>query len=117
MPYDRLQPAIIESYSTYHSIALDLLPDQEDEHRRILDLGCGTAEFLKQILDRRPNYQAVAIDYHNQMLEQAARKPRLVERDVMFVQRDMNDGILEDIDQFDLMSSFSATHHLLDENK
>jgi ubiquinone/menaquinone biosynthesis C-methylase UbiE len=64
--YDRLQPVIIESYSTYQSIALDLLPDQKDEHLRILDLGCGTAEFLKQVLYRRPNYQAVAINYIQQ---------------------------------------------------
>ena len=51
------------------------------------------------------------------MLEQAARKPGLVERDVIFVQRDLTDGIPEDIGRFDLVSSFSATHHLLDENK
>ena len=66
---------------------------------------------------RRPESDAVAVDYSESMLARAAMKPALIRGNVQFIQRDLNDGTPEDLGEFDVVSSFSATHHLLDANK
>ncbi len=110
--YDQLQPVLIENYERYHSLALDFVPGDEDSELRILDLGCGTGRFLESVLTRRPKSVASAIDFSQEMLDQAKNRSWSGSAEVNFIQGDLGHGLPADLGTFDLVFSFSAIHHL-----
>ena len=115
--YDRIQPVHIEMYRTYHRIALDFIPFESNRSFQILDLGCGTGTFLASVLDRWPNATAVALDFSEEMLGIARHKVAENSARVDFQQRDLNEGLPDTSGSVDIVTSFSAIHHLADENK
>ncbi len=115
--YDRLQPLRIEMYELYHDLALDFVPFDNNAEFRMLDLGCGTGTFLNAILERYPKAQCVALDYSPEMLDVARQKTAAHAERVALHQRDLNRGLPEGLGSFELVSAFSALHHLTDENK
>ncbi len=115
--YDRLQPVRIEMYEFYHSLALDFMPFETGEEFRMLDLGCGTGTFVKRILDQYPGATCVAVDFSDEMMGIASEKVRLHADRVEFLRGDLNEGVPGGLGSFQLVKSFSAIHHLTDENK
>ncbi|MDE0687046.1 MAG: class I SAM-dependent methyltransferase [Candidatus Poribacteria bacterium] len=83
----------------------------------MLELGCGTGNFLQSILTNFPKARCVVFDYSTDMLEYAAQKVARYSDRAEFHQRDLHDGIPPRFGQFHLVSSFSTIHHLFDDNK
>ena len=115
--YDRPQPVRIEMYEFYHDLALDFVPFDTGTEFRMLDLGCGTGTFIGRILETYPNATCVAVDFSNEMMGIAAENVRRHSDRVDFLQRNLNEGLPEGLGFFQLVNSFSAIHHLTDENK
>lgn len=73
--YDRLQPVIAgPSYQAGLDFVLDLVPHEPDDAFTVVELGCGTAELTRRMLDRYPRARAVAIDGEPAMVEIAHQK-------------------------------------------
>lgn len=115
--YDQLQPLRVEMYQFYHELALDMVPFNTEDAFRILELGCGTGNFLQRILEKFPKARCVAFDYSDEMLEYAAQKSARYADRVEFHRRDLHDGLPPKLGSFHLVSSFSTIHHLLDDKK
>ena len=115
--YDRLELLRIEGYRFCHELALDFIPYQVDKPFRVLDLGCGTGTFLRNILERYPNATCVGVDYSGEMLSCADRKLEEFSDRVTLRRRDLNDGLPRDLGIFEVVASFWSIHHLTDENK
>lgn len=115
--YDRLQPIRLEMYDFYHNLALDFVPFDTQTEFRMLDLGCGTGTFLNYILQQYPKASCVAIDFSDEMIKIAAQKVNPYSDRADFHQGDLNKGLPSDLGSFQFISSFSAIHHLTDENK
>ena len=111
----------LDSESRYerasHGLAMDFIPFRVSEVFRILDLGCGTGNFLLEVLQRFPGSQCVAIDYSKHMLAKTMDKASAYGGRVEFHRRDLNRGLPKDLGNFDLVVSFSTIHHLHDEDK
>ena len=115
--YDQLQPLRVEMYQFYHELALDMVPFDTEDEFRMLELGCGTGNFLQLILEKFPKARCMAFDYSVEMLEYAAQKAERYSDRTEFHQRDLHDGLPSKLESFDLVSSFSTIHHLLDDKK
>ena len=115
--YDRLQPLKIEMYHFYQQLALDFVGFDKQDRFRMLDLGCGTGTFLNAILERYPGVSCVAVDYSPEMLDVARAKTAGHSARVELRQADLNQGLPDGLGRFDLVSAFSAVHHLTDPNK
>ena len=101
----------------YHQLALDMVPFDTEDEFRVLELGCGTGNFLQCILKKFPKARCVAFDYSVEMLKYAARKVARYSDRIEFHQRDLHDGLPSKLELFDLVSSFSTIHHLFDGKK
>ena len=115
--YDRIQPVKIEMYRFYHELALDLIPFEPEDTFSVVDLGCGTGEFLAMLLKRFTNAEAIGLDISAEMLEVAAKKISHAGDRVRFQQHDLNEVTSGEPGQTDLVVAFSALHHLPDERK
>ena len=115
--YDRLQPLRVEMYQFYHELALDMVPFDTEDEFRVLELGCGTGNFLQYLLEKFPKARCTAFDYSVEMLEYATQKLARYSDRIEFHQRDLHDGLPSKLGSFDLVSSFSTIHHLFDDKK
>lgn len=115
--YDRLQPLRVEMYQFYHELALDMVPFDTEDEFRVLELGCGTGNFLYRVLEKFPKAHCIAFDYSVEMLKYSAQKLARYSDRVEFYQRDLHDGLPSKLESFDLVSSFSTIHHLFDDKK
>ena len=105
--YDRLQPLRVEMYQFYHELALDMVPFDTEDTFRMLELGCGTGNFLQGILKMFPKAHCVAFDYSEEMLAYTAQKVAGYSDRVELHQRDLHDGLPSKLGSFHLVSSFS----------
>jgi tRNA (cmo5U34)-methyltransferase len=76
---------------------------------RILDLGSGTGETARRVLERHPNARVVLVDSSAEMLE-AARESLAEDRVEQIVVRRLEDPLPDG--HFDLVVSALAIHHL-----
>lgn len=91
--------------------------------RRILELGCGTGELSKKILNHCPDAQIIALDYSPRMIEFARKK--MIEAgyqqwngiEADFGEWANNPKKLDIGAEFDACVSSLAIHHLSDEMK
>lgn len=90
---------------------------------RILELGCGTGELSKKILNRCPDAQIIALDYSPRMIEFAGNKmaeagyQRWQGMEVDFGEWANNPEKIDIGMEFDACVSSLAIHHLSDEMK
>jgi tRNA (cmo5U34)-methyltransferase len=78
-----------------------------------LDLGCGTGETAKRVLERHRGARMVCVDRSASILRQARK--RLPAGEVIFRRQDLNDPL--PLASFDLVTSALAIHHLDDRRK
>ena len=74
--YDQMAQRYDRRWSTYISKTLSFLAAWAAISPRavVLDIGCGTGEFEKLLLDEHPNQQIVGVDISQKMLEIAQQK-------------------------------------------
>ena len=94
-------------------VLLDHIPKNP---RRILDLGTGDGRLLALLRVERANFQGVAIDYSDPMLDAASKR---FEKDqlVHVVKHDLSTPLPRSLGQFDVVVSSFAIHHLEDIRK
>jgi tRNA (cmo5U34)-methyltransferase len=78
-----------------------------------LDLGCGTGETARRVLEGHRGARMVCVDRSARVLRQARKK--LSAREVYFRRQDLNDPL--PATSFDLVTSALAIHHLDDPGK
>jgi SAM-dependent methyltransferase len=103
--YDLFQ-SLVGADSLRRTIARDYLLD--GPHRRILDVGCGTAEILRFLPD---DVEYVGFDASPDYIESA--KKRFGRRGTFFAKL-VTDADLGNLGQFDLVIAMSVLHHLSD---
>ncbi len=74
--YDQMAQRYDRRWSTYISKTLSFLEAWTaiSPQAVVLDIGCGTGEFEKLVLNRHPNQQIVGVDISQKMLEIARQK-------------------------------------------
>lgn len=115
--YDRIQPVKTEMYRFYHKLALDLIPFEPEQPFTFVDLGCGTGNFLKIVLERFTASKAFAVDLSPQMLSNTEEKLSAVAARTQFIQHDLNAALPKNLIDLDMVVAFSALHHLPDDRK
>jgi tRNA (cmo5U34)-methyltransferase len=83
---------------------------------RVLDLGCGDGEVVGRVLEARPEVEAVAADFSEEMLGRVRARFADSER-VTIVEHDLSIPLPERWGSFDAVVSGFAIHHLVDERK
>ena len=72
--YDRLQPVLSPPYSRGLDMLVDLIPFDADDAFEFVDLGCGTAEPTKRVLEHFRCATGTCIDSEPEMLALARKK-------------------------------------------
>ena len=72
--YDRLQPVLSPPYSKGLDVLVDLIPFDAADSFEFVDLGCGTAEPTKRVLEHFRYATGTCIDSEPEMLALARRK-------------------------------------------
>jgi len=73
--YDRLQPIIAGSgYSEGLTMMVELVRHERLDAFRFVELGCGTAELSRRVLERFPRSTGIGIDSESAMVEVARKK-------------------------------------------
>jgi tRNA (cmo5U34)-methyltransferase len=89
-------------------VLVELLPSRVE---RVLDLGTGDGSTLALVLAAHPWATGVGLDFGDEMLRRARERfadhPR-----VAVVRHDLSESLPEDVDDFDLVVSSFAIHHL-----
>ena len=96
-----------------YGVLVEFLPERVD---RVLDLGCGDGEVVGRVLAARPDAQAVAADFSEEMLRRV--RERFVEAlNVTIVEHDLDEPLPGEWGTFDVVVSAFAIHHVVDERK
>lgn len=81
-----------------------------EENLRMLEIGCGTGEYTKQVAPFFPNSKIIGLDISEKILDIARKKCKDI-RNVSFVVRSAYKTGFRD-DQFDVVYGFYVLHHL-----
>lgn len=113
--YGRLAPHYEERgknfLTTLRQWILKRFPAGLPEGAQVIDLGCGTGAFLKQIHEKFPGYELTGIDGSYDMLDQA----RLHDVPAGFSQADLDRvNLAHNDDRYDVVVSMNVLHHLDD---
>lgn len=111
--YDSKVEQNIPRYNEMLEALINAIPDNKDEPR-ILDLGCGTGNITKKVLERFPKAQITCLDLSENMLEIAKDKLSQYEN----IDYILNDFTTLDIyDDYDAIISSLALHHIETDEK
>ena len=113
--YDSARKQLIPYFDEFYGIAVDVLPFDESEHIKVLDLGAGTGLFSHLVSQRYPKAEFVLCDLSGAMLEEAKSRFSTCEAKVEYVTKNY---ATEQIDgKYDLIISALSIHHLTDLEK
>ena len=105
--YDATIEKNLVNYNQMIEALINAIPDNESP--RILDLGCGTGNITKKVLERFPNGKVTCFDLSEKMIEIA--KEKLSDYDnIEYVIGDFT--IIDIIDKYDAIISSLALHHI-----
>ena len=107
--YDRLQPVLSPPYSRGLAMLVDLIPFDADESFEFVDLGCGTAEPTKRVLEHFRCATGTCIDSEPEMLALAMRKLTPYSGRIEVREADITSC---DIQPCDVIFSAKTFHHL-----
>ena len=109
--YDELKLRVIPGYRQVQDLALRYANANSSE--RVLELGCGTAEWALAFLGSHPTSHYVAVEFSPKMRDLASRRLASHRARVHLLEQDLNASLPGG--PFDLVVSFFAIHHV--ENK
>lgn len=107
--YDRLQPILSPPYSKGLDMIVDLIPFDADDSFEFVDLGCGTAEPTKRVLEHFRCATGTCIDSEPEMLALAMRKLTPYSGRIEVREADITSC---DIQPCDVIFSGKTFHHL-----
>jgi tRNA (cmo5U34)-methyltransferase len=113
--YDTLKLRIIPGYREMQGVLERLFFHQQNQPKRVLEMGAGTGLWAARFLERHPAAHYEGIEFSEQMRALAeARLEPFRERARLF-DWDLNN--CEFTSQYDLVVSFFAVHHVVDKGK
>ena len=115
--YDPGIEAIVPRYDELHDAILNSPPHDRSEPIRVLELGAGTGGLTAKLLTRFPESTVLAADHSEQMLVEAERKLETFGDRVELAQGAFPDDYPTETDEFDLVVSSLAIHHLEEDEK
>lgn len=108
--YDRLQPILAgPSYNKGLDIIVDLIPFDANDTFQFVELGCGTAEPSRRVLQHFPNATGTCIDSELEMLKLAKQKLTSYGHRTQIHTSDITHC---DIPPCDVVFSAKAMHHV-----
>jgi tRNA (cmo5U34)-methyltransferase len=112
--YDQLKLRVIPDYSRLqafvHRYAL-----ASGTPARVLELGCGTAQWAAAFLRKHPSTHYTAIEFSGEMRRLAEARLEPFCSRIELVDRDLNSPLPEGV--FDVVVSFFAIHHVEDKRR
>jgi cyclopropane fatty-acyl-phospholipid synthase-like methyltransferase len=115
--YDPGIEAIVPRYDELHDTILNAPPHGRDEEIRVLELGAGTGELTAKLLTRFPRSSVLAVDHSDEMLSKAAQKLDTFGDRATLETGAFPDDYPEASDEYDLVVSSLAVHHLDETSK
>ncbi len=106
---------IVPRYDELHEAVLRSVPPDLTGKIKILELGCGTGELTRKVLERFPKAHVVGVDYSSRMLGEAQKKLRRHGARLELRRGDF--GQVEFPEALDIVISTLAIHHLTDPQK
>jgi SAM-dependent methyltransferase len=108
--YDRLQPVVAgPSYTAGLAMMVDLVPHDSGERFHFVELGCGTAELSRKVLNRFGAATGMAIDAEPAMVRMAGRKLAALARRAEARQGDI---LSAELPACDLVLASKVLHHV-----
>lgn len=108
--FDNIIIKIIPYYIEMIEALLNVIYFDKTQKINVLDLGCGTGNLSKRVLDKYPNANIVCVDISQNMIN-IARQKLADYKNVEFVVGDIEE--IEFKDKYDLVVSSLVLHHLL----
>ena len=108
--YDRTFLRIIPRYREMLEALAAVLPFPDGGTFSAIDLGCGTGNVSRMVLDRYPGAEMTCVDFAPKMLEMARKK---LGDGVAFIQADLNS--FDFPRRYDAVVSSLALHHFADD--
>ena len=109
--YDELKLRVIPGYRQIQDLVHRYA--NASSRKRVLELGCGTAEWASTFLRSHPTASYVAVEFSPKMLDIASKRLEVHSTRVGLLDQDLNASLPGG--PFDLVVSFFAIHHV--ENK
>lgn len=109
--YDELKLRVIPGYRQVQDLVLRYA--REISTKRVLELGCGTAEWASALLRSHPTARYVGVEFSPKMRDLASRRLETHSTRVELLDHDLNASLPGG--PFELVVSFFAIHHV--ENK
>jgi len=111
--YDAQRPFLIPCFNDFYTIALPLVTGLKTA-KRVLDIGAGTGLFSQFIYQQRPDLHFTLVDISGDMLRVARERFAGLEN-FEFIELDFSATAIPQ--QYDVIISSLAIHHLEDEQK
>ena len=108
--YDALFVPRLGGYDALHTVIVAMLPEASAQPMRVLELGIGTGNLTRKLLERLPQSQVVGYDLSARMLEQACAKFASAGTPVDLVEADIGHATFPG--PFDAIISAIAVHHV-----
>ncbi|WP_137283421.1 class I SAM-dependent methyltransferase [Halorussus salinisoli] len=110
--YDPGIEAIVPRYDELHDAILNSPPNDRNDPVNVLELGAGTGELTTKLLTRFPKSTVFAVDHSEQMLDEAERKLETFGDRATLDCGAFPDDYPAAEDEYDLVVSSLAVHHL-----
>ncbi len=115
--YDTQFVRFIGRYDEMHGVLVDLARGLRPEARRFLDLGTGTGEVARRVLEAFPSSTVHAVDISEGMVEQARAKLSSYGERFTCEVAGLADYAPRQVPPYDAVVSALAIHHLAHEDK
>ncbi len=115
--YDTRFVRFIDRYDEMHAVMMALIRHRAPGARRVLDLGTGTGEIARRILEADPDVRVHGVDFSEEMLRGARAKLARFGARFTTESGDLANWSPAAGDPFDVVISALAIHHLQDDAK
>lgn len=113
--YDQARRQLIPCFDDFYRSVLELIPYQQQDRFRVLDLGAGTGLLSLFVSEQFPHAQITLTDISEAMLSKAKERFSCVPGHFEFVTADYSTERLQG--DFDVVISALSIHHLTDDLK